>query len=166
MKKIVAIYPGTFDPITIGHLDIIKRASGIFNNIIIAIAEDSNKSPIFSLKQRVEMAKKEIDKHIDSTGNIEVKSFKGLLTHFAQQEGAKVLIRGMRAVSDFEYEFQMAYMNAKLAPDIQTIFLPASEKSHFISSRFVKELARLKGNLSGFVSPAVEKKLKEYYKNA
>ncbi len=165
MANIKVIYPGTFDPITFGHLDIIKRTIKIFSNLVIAVAEDTSKSPIFSLEERISLVKEDISTLLPKNKNIEVKSFKGLLVDFAQAENAMVIIRGMRAVSDFEYEFQLAYMNYKLSPNIETIFLPASENGHFISSRFVKEVARLKGNLSGFVSKNVEKKLKEKFHN-
>lgn len=163
MANIKVIYPGTFDPITFGHLDIIKRTVKIFSNLVIAVAEDTSKSPIFSLEERINLVKKDISAFLPKDTNIKVKSFKGLLVDFAQSENAAVIIRGMRAVSDFEYEFQLAYMNYKLSPIIETIFLPASENGHFISSRFVKEVARLKGNLSGFVSPDVAQKLKEKF---
>jgi pantetheine-phosphate adenylyltransferase len=166
MEKLIAIYPGTFDPITLGHLDVINRAASIFSNLVIAVAEDTNKSPIFSLEERVSIVEKEIQNSVKSRTNLIVKPFKGLLIDFAEQQNAKVILRGMRALSDFEYEFQMAFMNNKLAPNIQTFFIPASEKGHFISSRFVKELARLRGDLSKFVSKDVEKKLIDYYQNA
>lgn len=165
MANIKVIYPGTFDPITFGHLDIIKRTVKIFGNLVVAVAEDTAKAPIFSLKERISLVKKDIKAFCSHEQKVEVKSFKGLLVDFAYQENAAVIIRGMRAVSDFEYEFQLAYMNHKLSPNIETIFLPASENGHFISSRFVKEVARLKGNLSGFVSSDVAKKLKEKLRN-
>lgn len=165
MEKLIAIYPGTFDPITLGHLDVIDRASSIFENLIVAVAENTNKSTIFSLEERLEIVKKEVANYPNLKGNVIIKPFKGLLIDFASHENAKVILRGMRALSDFEYEFQMAFMNNKQAPDIQTLFLPASEKGHFISSRFVKELARLKGDLNKFVSPDVAQKLNDYYAN-
>ena len=165
MANIKVIYPGTFDPITFGHLDIIKRAVKIFGKLVIAVAEDTSKAPIFSLRERISLVKKDTNAFCPHEQKIEVKSFKGLLVDFAHQENAALIIRGMRAVSDFEYEFQLAYMNYKLSPDIETIFLPASENGHFISSRFVKEVASLKGNLSGFVSSDVAQKLKEKFHN-
>lgn len=164
MNEIKAIYPGSFDPMTLGHLDIVERAANIFPNLVVAVSEDSNKVSMFSSQERLQIAQNEIKKALPNR-KIEVVSFKGLLIKFAQSINATVLVRGMRAVSDFEYEFQMAYMNSKLAANLQTIFLPASEKSHFISSRFVKELARLNGELRGFVSDDVEKRLIEYYKD-
>jgi pantetheine-phosphate adenylyltransferase len=164
MNEIKAIYPGSFDPMTLGHLDIVERASNIFPKLVVAVSEDSNKVTMFSSQERLQIARNEISKSLPDR-KIEVVSFKGLLIKFAQSIGAIVLVRGMRAVSDFEYEFQMAYMNSKLAAELQTVFLPASEKSHFISSRFVKELARLNGELRGFVSDDVKKRLIEYYKN-
>jgi len=166
MDDLVAIYPGTFDPVTLGHLDLIRRASSIFKNLIVAVAEDTNKSPIFTLEERLKIAQEEINKYVDGKAKIKVMPFSGLLIDFAHENNARVIIRGMRAVSDFEYEFQMSYMNSKLAPNIQTLFLPASEKGHFISSKFVKQLARLKGDLSQFVTSGVAKKLEEYYRDA
>ena len=162
MKKIIAIYPGTFDPITYGHMDIIKRSTKIFENLIIAVAEDTTKSPIFSVDDRVKMVKQEIKtlKNI----NINVVSFSGLLIDFASKQKATVILRGLRAASDFEYEFQMSFMNYKLSSEIETLFLPASENGHFISSKFVKELARLGGNISGFVSNDVAERLYVHYK--
>lgn len=157
-----AIYPGTFDPITKGHFDIIARSAKIFPNLVIAIAEDTPKSPIFSLSERVAMVEKEIAK-LKGSSNIKVVGFSGLLVDFAKSQGASVILRGLRAASDFEYEFQMSFMNYKLDSQIETMFLPATENGHFISSRFVKQLARLGANLSGFVSDEIAEKLYSYY---
>jgi pantetheine-phosphate adenylyltransferase len=160
----IAIYPGTFDPITFGHIDIIKRASQLFDHIIIASAKDSNKNPLFSLDERAELIKHEI-KNLHLENQVSVEKFEGLLVEFAKQKNAKIIIRGLRAVSDFEYEFQMFGMNSKLEPSIQTIFLPASENHHFIASKLVKEVARLHGDISKFVSINVVEALNKKLKN-
>lgn len=156
----IAIYPGTFDPITFGHLDIIKRANELFDQLIIGIAQDSYKNPIFTLDQRLEMVKEEV-KNIKDSDKIKVEKFEGLLINFAQKKSCKIIVRGLRAVSDFEYEFQMFGMNSKLDQNIQTIFLPASENHHFIASKLVKEIARLGGNIDNFVSENVAKKINQ-----
>jgi pantetheine-phosphate adenylyltransferase len=160
----IAIYPGTFDPITFGHIDIIKRASQLFDHIIIASAKDSNKNPLFSLDERVELIKHEI-KNLHLENQVSVEKFEGLLVEFAKQKNSKIIIRGLRAVSDFEYEFQMFGMNSMLEPHIQTIFLPASENHHFIASKLVKEVARLRGDISKFVSANVVEALIKKLKN-
>ncbi|MFM7558387.1 MAG: pantetheine-phosphate adenylyltransferase [Alphaproteobacteria bacterium] len=152
----IAIYPGTFDPITFGHIDIIKRASQLFDLLIIATAKDSNKNPLFTMDERVELINQEISQ---IASNIVVEKFEGLLVDFARQKNAKIIVRGLRAVSDFEYEFQMFGMNSKLDSNIQTIFLPASENHHFIASKLVKEIAKLNGDISKFVTPNVAKNL-------
>lgn len=154
----IAIYPGTFDPITFGHLDIIKRASEIFDHLIIAAAKDNYKNPLFTLDERVELIREEV-KTLGEANKISVEKFEGLLVKYAREKNAKVIVRGLRAVSDFEYEFQMFGMNSKLDPEIQTIFFPASETNHFIASKLVKEVAKLGGNISKFVSPTVANKL-------
>jgi len=161
MSYKIAIYPGTFDPLTFGHIDILERASNLFDKIILAIADNSKKSPLFNADERVCMAKDEL-KRIDIK-NVEVISFKNLLVDFARSQNAKIIIRGIRAVSDFEYEFQMAYINKKLFPDLETIFLPASEKSHFISATLVKEVSRLGGDLTELVSKDIALKIKDRY---
>jgi pantetheine-phosphate adenylyltransferase len=161
----IAIYPGTFDPITFGHIDIIKRALKLFDKIIIAAAKDNYKNPLFSLDERVELIKEEV-KNLNEAAQISVEKFEGLLIDFANKKNAKIIIRGLRAVSDFEYEFQMFGMNAKLDPEIQTIFLPASETNHFIASKLVKEVARLGGDISKFVSPNIKAKLINKIKSA
>ena len=158
MTKKIAIYPGTFDPITLGHIDIIKRASELFENLIVAVAKDNYKNPLFSLTERVKMIKEEIE-FCKISDNVTVEKFEGLLVDFANQRGSKIIIRGLRAVSDFEYEFQMFGMNSMLDPSIQTIFLPASESKHFIASRLVKEVAKLGGDVSKFVSKNVAQQL-------
>ena len=154
----IAIYPGTFDPITFGHLDIIKRASELFDHLVIGVAIDNNKNPLFSADERVEIIKKEIS-IIKNSQKISVEKFDGLLIDFAQKKSSKAIVRGLRAVSDFEYEFQMFAMNSKLDNSIQTIFLPASENHHFIASKLVKEIARLKGDITNFVSLDIAQKL-------
>lgn len=157
-KTKIAIYPGTFDPITFGHLDIIKRGAEIFDHLIIAVAKDNAKNPLFTIDERVELIKEEIA-NLNLSSKIEVEKFEGLLVDFAEKKHSKILIRGLRAVSDFEYEFQLFGMNSKLNPTIQTIFLPASESNHFIASKMVKEVARLGGDITKFVSQNVQKKL-------
>ena len=156
----IAIYPGTFDPITFGHLDIIKRVSILFDKLIIGVAKDNAKNPLFTTQERVELIKTEIAS-LDNVKNIEVESFEGLLVDFAKYKKSYILIRGLRAVSDFEYEFQMYGMNNKLNPELQTVFLPASENHHFIASKLVKEVAKLNGDISHFVSQNVIRELKK-----
>ena len=152
----VAIYPGTFDPITRGHEDLVRRASGLFDRLILAIAESPSKKPRFSLTERVEMAQ-EILGHIP---NVEIVGFNTLLMDFVHELGAKVIVRGLRAVSDFEYEFQMAGMNRSLYPEVETVFLTPGEQYMFISATMVREIARLGGDISKFVQPCVEKRLR------
>lgn len=154
---ITAIYPGTFDPITNGHQDLILRASRLFDRVIVAIASNAKKSPAFTLAERVQLARDVLD----GIPNIEIVGFDNLLVHFAQQNQANVIIRGLRAVSDFEYEFQLAGMNRKLAPDIETVFLTPAEQYSHISSSLVREIAALGGDVSCFVDTQVEAALRE-----
>jgi pantetheine-phosphate adenylyltransferase len=163
MTQRTGIYPGTFDPITLGHTDIIERSLNIVDKLVIAISRSQSKNPIFSLDDRVDIANASIKELGIDSNRIVIIPFSGLLVKFAQQQNATILVRGLRAVSDFEYEFQMSCMNSKLSPNIETIFLPASEKTHFVASRFVKEIARLGGDVSGMVSPSTEKRLAELY---
>ena len=165
-KPRVGVYPGTFDPITVGHMDIIRRAAALVDRLVVAVAGNESKDPLFSAEERVAMVEAEIaplraPDRKDEAREVEVRAFDNLLIHFARQSGATVLIRGLRAVSDFEYEFQMATMNARLDPGIETVFLSASERQQFVASRLVKEIARLGGDVSGFVSPAVAQALRE-----
>ena len=153
----IGLYPGTFDPITNGHLDIIRRtATHVVDKLIVAVARNIGKGPMFTVEERVRMVEAEIDAFGNSLkASIEVKAFDNLLVDFARSNGAGVIVRGLRAVSDFEYEFQMASMNRHLDHGIETVFLMASDRNHFISSRFVKEIALLGGDVSPFVSPRV-----------
>lgn len=155
--KITALYPGTFDPITYGHGDIVKRASQLFDHVIVGVAINRTKQPAFSLEKRVELAKIALS----DLNNITVCSFDGLLATFAKQHGVKVIIRGLRAVSDFEYEFQLAAMNRHLNPDIETLFLTPATHYTYISSSLVKEIASFGGPIAEFVHPAVLTALSE-----
>jgi pantetheine-phosphate adenylyltransferase len=160
-EKRIGIYPGTFDPVTNGHVDIIRRAVRLVDKLVVAVSVNAGKGPAFSIEERVALLKGEIsDSKNGLSLAIDVVAFDSLLMHFAEQMKAKVIIRGLRAVSDFDYEFQMTGMNARLNPDIETVFLMASERSQFISSRFVKEIYRLGGDVSQFVSPRVVEALK------
>lgn len=152
-----AIYPGTFDPITNGHIDLVHRASLRFDKIIVAVAGSGTKSPCFTLEERIALATTALQK----LDNIEIVGFDGLLADFAVKQGAGVILRGLRAVSDFEYEFQLASMNRKLAPTVETMFLTPDEGYSFISSSLVREIASLGGDVSAFVHPAVKKALAE-----
>jgi pantetheine-phosphate adenylyltransferase len=155
-----AIYPGTFDPLTRGHEDLVRRASALFDRLVVGIADSRTKRPFFSTEERVAMALEILG---DSKG-VTVVGFSGLLTDFAREQGAKVIVRGLRAVSDFEYEFQLAGMNRNLYPDIETVFLTPSEQHMFISATLVREIALLGGDVSKFVHPTVGKKLSEKVK--
>lgn len=150
----VGLYPGTFDPITNGHLDIIGRAARMFSRLVVGVAVNAGKGPLFPIGERVELVRAELEPIAARTGTqVEVRAFDSLLIHFAEVVGASVIVRGLRAVSDFDYEFQMAGMNYRLDPNIETVFLMASERHQFISSRFVKEIAQLGGDISSFVPP-------------
>lgn len=154
------LYPGTFDPITLGHIDIIQRAAKVVDRLVIGVAKNAGKGPLFDTKMRVKMVKQEVDAlHRKGIKNIEVMPFENLLMHFAREIGAVVIIRGLRAASDFEYEIQMAAMNYRMSPKIETIFLTATEGTQFVSSRFVKEIARLGGNVKPFVSARIASQL-------
>ncbi len=153
------VYPGTFDPITKGHLDIITRAAGVVDKLIVGVAANAEKEPLFTAEQRVAMIDAELTDLRAAGQDIEVRAFDSLLIHFAESLGARIIIRGLRAVSDFEYEFQMATMNARLDGNIETLFLTASERQQFVSSHLVKEIARLGGDVSDFVSPRVAESL-------
>jgi len=160
-KARIALYPGTFDPITNGHMDIIRRATLVADHLIVAVARNAGKNPLLGVDERVELVRAEIAELNDPAAGrkVEARPFDNLLMHFAQSVGACLIVRGLRAVSDFEYEFQMAGMNARLDPDVDTVFLMASESHQFISSRFVKEIGRLGGDISSFVSPRVAQRL-------
>ena len=164
-KARVGIYPGTFDPITNGHTDIIRRASRVVDRLIVGVARNDGKGPLFSTNERVEIVREEIIQALDKdvSQRIEVRAFESLLMNFAESVKASVIIRGLRAVSDFEYEFQMAGMNARLNTEIETVFLMASDRFQFISSRFVKEIGALGGDVSHFVSKRVAARLNERF---
>ena len=157
MSKRIAVYPGTFDPLTSGHEDLVRRASALFQRVIIGVAESRGKRPLFSLAERVEIAREVL------TGypNVEIHGFDCLLMDFMRQHGASVIIRGLRAVSDFEYEFQMAGMNRSLNPDVETVFLTPAENYQFISATMVREIAVLGGDVSKFVQPTVLDRLRK-----
>ena len=157
---LTAVYPGTFDPMTLGHEDLMRRASRLFERLIIAVAAGHHKRTMFNIEERLEIARELAAKY----PNVEVIPFRGLLRDFVLEHGGKVVVRGLRAVSDFEYEFQMAGMNRKMMPDVETVFLTPSDQYQFISSTFVREIATLGGDVSQFVSPSVHARLQERVK--
>ena len=164
MNERIGVYPGTFDPITHGHTDIILRATKLVDRLVIGVAGNIGKGPLFSTNERVAIVKDEVA-HLPDTVRkcITIKPFENLLMHFAVENGASIIIRGLRAVSDFEYEFQMAGMNSRINPQVETVFLMASDRFQFISSRFVKEIGMLGGDVSPFVSSRVNKRIVERF---
>ncbi len=162
MKRRVALYPGTFDPVTNGHLDIIGRAVKLYDKLVIGVARNDAKAPLFSFDERVDMAR-ELAESVAGDTEIEVLPFEGLLMHFAEKVGANSIIRGLRAVSDFEYEFQMVGMNQRLNADIETVFLMADPRHQAIASRLVKEIAKLGGDIDPFVPQLVKERLLEKF---
>lgn len=161
MASRIGIYPGTFDPITKGHLHIIQRASKLVDKLVIGIAPNSRKGPLFTQEERVELVKTDIENMRVKHCEIEIEPFDDLLIHYVKNKGADFIFRGLRATSDFEYEFQMTGMNAQMEPDIETVFLMASDKWQFVSSSFIKEISALGGDISKFVTPNVLEALKK-----
>ena len=155
MNRDIAVYPGSFDPITLGHLDIIKRASSLFGKLIVVVMVNPNKNYSFSAEERVELIKKSVAEF----KNVEVEYSSGLLADYAKQKGAKAIIKGLRALSDFEYEFQMALTNKQLNPDVETVFLTTTSDYMYLSSSMVKQIASMGGNISGFVPDAIHKQI-------
>jgi len=160
--RVIAIYPGSFDPFTNGHLDLIERSTHLFDKLIVAILRNEEKRPLFTVEERQAM----LTEVLRAYPNVEVDAFDGLLVEFAARRGASVILRGIRAISDYEYELQMALMNRRLHPEIETVFLLASEAYSFISSRLVKEVAALGGNISGLVPAIVQERLKRKFQGA
>lgn len=152
---VVALYPGSFDPITSGHLDVIERGSKMFSRVIVAILQNEAKQPLFTVPERMDMLRRSLA----GFSGVEIDTFQGLLADYAMAKGARVILRGIRAISDYEYELQMALMNRRLQPGLETIFLPAAEHFSFISSKLVKEVISLGGNIAGLVPPLVEAQL-------
>lgn len=162
MSRNTVIYPGTFDPITNGHVDLVERASRLFDKVVVAIAFSAKKSPLFSLEERVALCQQSLA----AVENVEVKGFSNLLTDFARSENARCVLRGLRAVADFEYEFQLANMNRALYPEFESVFLTPSEHLSYISSSLVREIASLDGEVTPFVPPVVAAALKEKFSGA
>nr|MDP2190710.1 pantetheine-phosphate adenylyltransferase [Rhodoferax sp.] len=159
--NVIAVYPGTFDPMTLGHEDVVRRATQLFDRIIVAVAAGHHKKSLFSLAERMDMAREAVKAY----PQVEVESFGGLLRDFVVARGAKAMVRGLRAVTDFDYEFQLAGMNRSLMPNVETVFLTPSDKYQFISSTFVREIALLGGEVDKFVSPVVNQRLIEKVRN-
>jgi len=157
MNKVIAIYPGSFDPLTNGHVDIIRRGARLFDRIVIAVLINLEKAPLFTVPERVEIAREAFAGH----ANVEVDTFDGLLVDYARKRGAGVIVKGLRAVSDFEFEMQMALMNRKLNPDVETVFMMPTQPYTYVSSRLVKEVVALGGSVHGLVPESVEKRLRE-----
>jgi pantetheine-phosphate adenylyltransferase len=155
--KIRAVYPGTFDPVTNGHVDLIRRSAALFDEVVVAILENTEKVPLFSVGERIEM----LEEAVAGLNNVKVTKFAGLLVDFAEQVGAAVIVRGIRAVSDYEYELQMALMNRRLSSRVETVFMMPAEAYSYLSSRLVKEISSLGGSVRGLVPPTVEKRLKK-----
>ena len=160
-SRSVAVYPGTFDPITNGHLDILERALGIFEKVVVTIAPNIRKNPLFSTDERMQFIKDALPQH---STRIEFAVFEGLLVDFCTSRGATVIVRGLRALADFEYEFQFAHMNRRLAPGIDSVFFMTDERNHYVSSSLVKEVASLGGDVNGLVPAAVEAALRAKYR--
>ncbi len=165
-SPLVGVYAGTFDPLHNGHRDIVRRAARVLDRLIVAVAINAGKGPVFSLEERVEMARLEVaaEEANSPRATIEVRAFKSLLVHLCREEGATVMIRGLRAISDFEFEIQMAAMNARQAPEVETLFLMASESHQFISSNLVKEIGKLGGDVSSLVSAPVRARLDDKFR--
>jgi pantetheine-phosphate adenylyltransferase len=156
-QDVIAVYPGTFDPMTLGHEDVVRRATQLFSRVIVAVAAGHHKKAMFTLQERIEMAREAVRQY----PQVEVESFSGLLRDFVVARGGKAMVRGLRAVTDFDYEFQLAGMNRSLMPHVETVFLTPSDKFQFISSTFVREIAVLGGEVDKFVSPLVQQRLAE-----